>query len=173
MIDPRESRSEELALQEYVERFRLLLGEMAETLGVDPISFLETNTLAIGGINVAFIHYGPFDPDHLTCCLEMGEAKEETLVNAYRVMLEQNVALPGSCGSFGLIPDSGRPALLLRLSLDSNLTSAKLLAVVEQLILRYVESFSERQQAGPADQQTARALQEGLLRKQERLRYVP
>jgi hypothetical protein len=173
MIDPGESRSEELVLQEYVERFRLLLREMAETLSVDPISFLETNTLAIGGINVAFIHYGPFDPGHLTCCLEMREMKEEALVDAYRVMLEQNVSLPGSCGSFGLIPDSGRPALLLRLGLDANLTSAKLLAVVEQLILRYVQSFSERQQDGPAGQHTAPALQEALRRQQERLRHVP
>lgn len=149
MISPAEARKAELAMEEYTERYRHLLREVAQAVGVDPPQFLETQTLVIKGINIAFIHYGPFDPDHLTCCMELGDLSDGSIVQAYRAMLEQTV-LSGACASFGLLPESGRPAFLLRLKLDAELTCAKILAVVEQLVLRFAESFSPLHQSGPA-----------------------
>jgi len=149
MISPAEARKVELAMEEYTERYRHLLREVAQTVGVDPAQFVETQTLVINGINIAFVHYGPFDPDHLTCCMELGDVSDGSIVEAYRTLLEQTV-LSGAGASFGLLPESGRPAFLLRLKLDADLTCAKILAVVEQFIFWFAESFPPLHQSSPA-----------------------
>jgi hypothetical protein len=153
MHDPKAGPKAETALEEYVERFHALLRGVAENLAIDQAKFLETKTIVVDGVNIAFIHYGAFDPDYLTCCLELGEVRPEATIEAYRVMLEQNVSLPGACGSFGLLPDSGKPVLLLRVRLAAELTSAQLLSIVELLMLRYVALFTEPQQPPVAPQE--------------------
>jgi hypothetical protein len=160
------SKNAEMTLEDYANRFRHLLREVAAKLGVDPVTLIEAQTLVIGGVTVSFIHYGPFDPDHLTCCMELGDVREDAMAKAYRVMLEQNASLPSTCGSFGVLPDSGQPVYLLRVKLDAELTCDKLLAVVEQLILWFAESLEQSRQSGVTPQ-------EALHRQQAQHRYPP
>lgn len=147
------NQNADMVLEEFVERYHVLLRGMAENLGINADEFLETKTLVIDGVSIAFIHYGTFDPDYLTCCMELGDVRQEAMVQAYRVMLEQNVSLPGACGSFGLLPDSGKPVLLLRVRLAVELTSVELLSIVELLILRYVALFTDPQQPAVTPQE--------------------
>jgi hypothetical protein len=155
MIGQDRNRGYEEAVKDYIDRYRCLLRDVAGIVGVDPDALLESQNLVIGGVRIGFIHYGGLDPDHMTCCLQLDDIEGEPIVDAYCVMLEQNVNLPGAYGTFGLLPDTGRPVLLVRLGLDVELTSLKLLAVVEQLVLRHRESFEQPLSTNPVSQQRA------------------
>jgi Tir chaperone protein (CesT) family len=107
-------KNEEELAAKHEQNFARIIHELAQELAVDPEALLASRNLIVGDVDVGIVDYGAADYGYLTIFLDLGPipAAREGAVN--RRLLEQNLILPRTFGTFAVIPDNGHAALAYR-----------------------------------------------------------
>jgi hypothetical protein len=118
-------------------RFEELIVELAEALDVSADDLKELRHLVIDGVGVSLINYGVWDPGRITIVVDLGPIPIPHQLNVYRRLLEQNILLPRTFGTFAVIPDNGHGALSYSFDMLDKLNGKSLAIQIGEIIKEY------------------------------------
>jgi len=114
-----------------------LLTELAVTLKLSRDDLIRTRHLIVEGIDIGLVDYGELDLGRITLFMDLGSFPESQNTAVYRQLLEQNLALPRTFGTFALNPDNGHAALLYSLEFSDELDGKHLASIIGELVEQY------------------------------------
>ena len=103
---------EDEALQAaHEQRYTQLIVELADAFGVDAAALQESGHLIVNGIDVGLLNYKVWDQGRITIFFDLGSIPLAHQAETYRKLLEQNLLLPRTFGTYAIIPGTDRGAL--------------------------------------------------------------
>ncbi|MEJ2417773.1 MAG: CesT family type III secretion system chaperone, partial [Exilibacterium sp.] len=85
--------------------------KLADAFGVDAAALQESGHLIVNGVDVGLLNYKAWDQGRITIFFDLGSIPMERQAYAYRKLLEQNLLLPRTFGTYAIIPGTGHGAL--------------------------------------------------------------
>jgi Tir chaperone protein (CesT) family len=121
------------------------LSELAEALSVDAKALKASRHLIVRNIDVGVIDYGADDWGRITLFFDLGAIPSIRQKDAYRKLLELNLILPRSHGTFCLIPGNGHVALAYQFDLfDEAVTGLSLARVIGDVLDQHTSNETAR-----------------------------
>jgi hypothetical protein len=117
-------------------RFEELIVELSEAIGVPTNDLKESRHFVMDGVGVSLISYGAWDPGRITVIVDLGAIPGTHQADVYRRLLEQNILLPRTFGTFAVIPDNGHGALSYNFDMFD--TGEVLAMQIDGIIKQYV-----------------------------------
>ncbi|MDQ0083828.1 hypothetical protein J2W35_004194 [Variovorax boronicumulans] len=94
--------------------FDRIVVELAAALNVDSDALRGSGHLIINGVDIGLLDYGLHDPGRMTLFFDLGAIPASREAAVCRQLLETNLLLPSSFGTFAIIPDNGHAAIVYR-----------------------------------------------------------
>ena len=112
------TKEEETLQAAHEELYGRLITELADAFGVDAAALKETGHLVVGGIDIGLLNYKMWDQGRITVFFDLGTIPPARQAEVYRKLLEQNLLLPRTFGTYAIIPGTDHGALAYTFDID-------------------------------------------------------
>lgn len=105
------TKEDEILQAAHEARYAQLVAELADAFGVDAAALQESGHLIVNGVDVGLLNYKVWDQGRITIFFDLGSIPAARQAEAYRKLLEQNLLLPRTFGTYAIIPGTDHGAL--------------------------------------------------------------
>lgn len=130
-------QEEDLAVA-HEKRYEELIEQLAEVLAVDANILKESGHLVVGSVHIGLINYHALDYGRITMFLDLGSIPAARQSEVHRRLLENNLMLPRTFGTYALIPDNGHGALVYHFDIFGGIDGQTLARIIFDLVDQYV-----------------------------------
>jgi len=138
-MEMKEAGQEEALAVAHEKRYEQLIDELAQVLAVDAKVLKESGHLVVGGVDIGLINYHALDYGRITMFLDLGSIPAARQPEIHRRLLEQNLILPRTFGTYALIPDNGHGALVYHFDIFDSVDGQALARIMSDLVEQYVD----------------------------------
>lgn len=138
---------EEILQAAHEEGYAQLLTELADAFGVDAGALKESGHLVVNNVDIGLLNYNAWDQGRITVFFDLGSIPHSRQADVYRKLLEQNLLLPRTFGTYAIIPETGHGALAYTFDFTDGLDGYVLAKNICETLMQYKSVEKSLQEA--------------------------